>query len=49
VVVHVPEAITAVGALLLAGSVMVTSCVAAPALPQTSVTVSTTVYVPGVA
>ena len=42
-------AITAVGALLLAGSVMVTSWLTVADLPQTSVTVSVTVYVPGAA
>ena len=40
VVVQVPDAITAVGALLPAGSVMVTSWVAVPDLPHTSVAVS---------
>jgi hypothetical protein len=42
-------AITAVGALLLAGSVMVTVRWAVPTLPQTSLTVRTIVYVPGAA
>jgi hypothetical protein len=41
--VHVADAMTAVGALLLAGSVMVTSFDTVVALPQTSVTVSLTV------
>ena len=40
VVVQVPDAMTAVGALLLAGSVIVTVRVAVPTLPHTSVAVS---------
>ncbi len=42
-VVHVPDAMTAVGALLLAGSVIVTSWLTVANLPQTSVAVSVTV------
>jgi hypothetical protein len=45
---QVPDAITAVGARLLAGSVIVTSWLTDAAFPQTSVAVSVTVYVPGV-
>jgi hypothetical protein len=44
---QVTEAMTAVGGLLLAGSVMVTSRLAVLHLPHTSVAVRTIVYVPG--
>jgi hypothetical protein len=42
-VVQVPDAMTAVGALLLDGSSIVTSRVAVALLPQTSVATSVTV------
>src|SRR5262245_62966728 len=47
-VVHVPDAMTAVGAFLLAGSVIVTVWVVEADLPHTSVTVRVTWYEPGV-
>jgi hypothetical protein len=45
-VAHVPDAMTAVGALLLPGSVIVTLCETELNLPHTSVAVSVIVYVP---
>jgi hypothetical protein len=47
--VQVALAMTPVGPLFPAGSVMVTAWVAVADLPHTSVAVRTTVYVPGAA